>query len=64
MEKKWLASNIETEIAGYPETGRYMVVNNSDQPQTTVVTDGEGREHTVALDANGSKWFDFDGNEI
>jgi 1,3-beta-galactosyl-N-acetylhexosamine phosphorylase len=64
MEKKWFASNIETEIAGYPETGRYMVVNNSDQPQTTVVTDGEGREHTVALDANGSKWFDFDGNEI
>ncbi|VGO15472.1 1,3-beta-galactosyl-N-acetylhexosamine phosphorylase [Pontiella desulfatans] len=64
MEKRWFASNIETEIAAYPETGKYIVINNSNDPQTTTVVDGEGRAKTVELDANASAWFDFEGNEI
>jgi len=29
-----------------------------------VITDQDGNEKTVELDANASKWFDFDGSEI
>ncbi len=64
MVSKWFSSNIETEIAGYPETGKYIVINNSNDPHTTVITDQAGTEKTVELDTNASKWFDFDGNEI
>lgn len=64
MAGKWFSTNMETEIAGYPETGKYIVVNNSYEAQTTVVTNRDGNEKTVSLEANASKWFDFDGNEI
>ncbi|MEN8126590.1 MAG: 1,3-beta-galactosyl-N-acetylhexosamine phosphorylase [Planctomycetota bacterium] len=64
MAGKWFSTNIETEIAGYPQTGKYIVINNAYQPQTTTITDQNGNERTVSLEANASKWFDFDGNEI
>jgi 1,3-beta-galactosyl-N-acetylhexosamine phosphorylase len=64
MANKWFSTNIETEIAGYPETGKYIVINNSYEPQTSTITDQNGNEKTISLEANASKWFDFDGNEI
>jgi hypothetical protein len=64
MEKKWFSSNIETEIAGYPETGKYIVINNSDKEQTTTITGKDGTKKTITLQANGSQWFDFAGNKI
>ncbi|MHC5091947.1 MAG: 1,3-beta-galactosyl-N-acetylhexosamine phosphorylase C-terminal domain-containing protein [Planctomycetota bacterium] len=64
MTKKWFSTNIETEIAGYPETEKYIVINNSCQPQTTTVTDQNGQEKTVSLEANASKWFDFKGRSV
>ena len=64
MTKKWFSTNIETEIAGYPETEKYIVINNSCQPQTTTVTDQNGQEKTVSLEANASKWFDFKGTPV
>ncbi len=64
MAKTWFSTNIETEIAGYPATGKYIVINNSDEPQTTTITDGNGNEKTVSLEANASKWFDSAGDEI
>ena len=60
MEKKWFSSNIQTEIAGYPETRKYIVINNSDEPQTTTITDGQGNRRDVSLGANASQWFDFE----
>ena len=64
MKQKWFSSNIETEIAGYPETGKYIVINSSNEPQTTTITDGQGNFKVVELDANASQWFDFGGNKI
>ena len=59
MEKAWYSSNIETEIASYPETGKYIVINKSNDPQVTTIVDGEGREKNISLEANASCWFDF-----
>jgi 1,3-beta-galactosyl-N-acetylhexosamine phosphorylase len=64
MTSKWYSANIHTEVAGYPETGKYIVINNSDEPQTTEVTDGNGARHTVQLDPNTSRWFSFSGEEL
>lgn len=64
MKQKWFTSNLETEIAGYPETGNYTVINNASEAVTTEITDGQGRKKTVHLAANASQWFDFAGSEI
>jgi len=64
MKQKWFSSNIQTEIAGYPETGKYIVINNSYQLQSTVITDGNGNRREVSLQANASQWFDFDGKPL
>ena len=64
MTQKWFSSNIHTEIAGYPETKKYIVINNSYESQMTTIVDHKGRKKGISLDANASKWFDFDGNEI
>jgi len=64
MGKRWFSTNIHTEVAAYPQTRKYIVINSSNEPQTTVVTDGEGREDRVQLAANASKWFNFDGTQI
>ncbi|MCP5488133.1 MAG: 1,3-beta-galactosyl-N-acetylhexosamine phosphorylase [Verrucomicrobia bacterium] len=64
MPRRWFSANLHTEIAAYPETGKYIVINNANEPQTTVITDGNGMEHTVRLESNASRWFDFAGNEL
>ncbi len=64
MYKKWFSTNIETEIAGYPKTGKYIVINNSNEVQTTTITDQDGTEIAITLEANESQWFDFAGTLI
>lgn len=56
--KKWFCSNPNTDCAFYPKTGRFVVVNNLAQPQTTTVFDGHGKPRKVTLKAHGSRWLD------
>jgi hypothetical protein len=39
-----------------PKTGKFVVVNNSDKPQTTVIYNGKGQAAKVTLDAHASIW--------
>lgn len=55
--ERWHCSNPKTECAWFPEVGRLIVVNNSGQPQTTTVLDGDGQPSQVALAPYGSQWF-------
>ena len=55
--EKWHCSNPKTECAWFPEVGCLIVVNNSGQPQTTTVLDGDGQPSQVALAPYGSQWF-------
>ncbi|HSV27591.1 MAG TPA: 1,3-beta-galactosyl-N-acetylhexosamine phosphorylase, partial [Sedimentisphaerales bacterium] len=45
----WTCSNIHTECAYYPESGRLVVINNSGQRQQTDVWDGERKRIKVTL---------------
>lgn len=53
-----------TEIAGYPATEKYIVINNSYETVTTTITDHAGNTREITLDANASQWFDYAGNMI
>ena len=58
-EEKYAAyssSNPECEVAHFPDRRRYCVINNTDRPQTTVVTLPDGTAIRFTLDANGIVW--------
>jgi 1,3-beta-galactosyl-N-acetylhexosamine phosphorylase len=55
--KKWHCANVRTECAWFPDVGRLVVVNNSGEPQTTLVYDGNGTSFEIALQASESRWL-------
>jgi 1,3-beta-galactosyl-N-acetylhexosamine phosphorylase len=56
---KWFSSNLHTECAAYPETGYFIVINNSGELQTTIVYDEKSQQVNVSLEAFESKWFEI-----
>ena len=58
----WLSSNFNVDVHAYVDSGKFCVVNNTYEPQsTTVWTDG-GEGVRLELAANEIKWFDT-GNQ-
>ena len=57
--KKWYSSNYNIEVNYYPATGKYCIVNNTYEPQETVIYDGNGNECSMQLKANDILWFSF-----
>jgi 1,3-beta-galactosyl-N-acetylhexosamine phosphorylase len=57
--KKWYSSNYHVEVNYYPATGKYCIVNNTYEPQETVIYDGKGKECSMQLKANDILWFSF-----
>lgn len=55
--KKWFSSNPLTDCAWYPKSRKLVVVNNSDEPQTTTVFRGDGKTTQVSLKPCASKWL-------
>lgn len=54
--KRWYGDNPLCEVHAYPEKGHYAVVNNSMEPQTTMVYDGAGKAHEVKLEGSQILW--------
>ncbi len=54
---KWFSSNVNVEVHAYVESKKYCVVNNTYEPQSTVVYQGDGTGFSLDLDANEIKWF-------
>lgn len=57
--KKWYSSNYNVEVNYYPATGKYCIVNNTYEPQETVIYDGKGQARSMQLKANDILWFSF-----
>ena len=53
--KPWTSANINTECAYYPNSGKLVVVNNSDNDQKTNVYDTNEKSHSVTLEPYGIK---------
>lgn len=54
--KQWYADNSFCEVHAYPETGKYAVLNNSEQAQNTMVYNGVGEAQEVRLQGSQILW--------
>ena len=53
----WFSSNCNVEVHAYIKNGKYCVVNNTYEPQTTTVFYGDGSSFDVPLSANEIRWY-------
>lgn len=52
----WYADNLNCEVNAYPESGKYAILNNSNETQTTKFYDGEGNCETITLEPCEILW--------
>ena len=55
----WFSSNYNVEVHAYPKNGKYCVVNNTYEPQSTTVYRGDGSSFELDLDANEIRWYEL-----
>ncbi len=56
---RWFSSNFNVEVHAYPENKKYCVVNNTYEPQSTIVYKGDGAKFDLELEANQIIWYDL-----
>ncbi|MGB4659621.1 MAG: 1,3-beta-galactosyl-N-acetylhexosamine phosphorylase [Mobilitalea sp.] len=59
----WYADNYNCEVHAYPAAGKYAIVNNSNEPQKTLIYDASGRTKNVELAPCEIKWEAMSSNE-
>ena len=59
MLHHWFSSNFNVEVHAYVKNGKYCVVNNTYEPQTTTVYRGDGSSFELALAANEIRWYEI-----
>ena len=55
--KYWYSDNFNVEVHAYVKNGKYCVVNNTYEPQDTVVYRGDGSSFELHMDANEIRWY-------
>ena len=55
----WFSSNCNVEVHAYPRNGKYCVVNNTYEPQSTTVYRGDGSSFGLDLEANEIRWYEL-----
>ncbi len=56
---KWFSSNCNVEVHAYVENGKYCVVNNTYEPQSTTVYKGDGKSFDLNMEANQIIWYEI-----
>ncbi len=56
---RWFSSNYNVEVHAYPQNKKFCVVNNTYEPQETVVYKGDGENFSVKLEANQIVWYEI-----
>lgn len=56
---KWYSTNFNVEVHAYVKNGKYCVVNNTYEPQTTTIYRGDGSKFDLNLDANEIIWYEI-----
>ncbi|WP_312642642.1 1,3-beta-galactosyl-N-acetylhexosamine phosphorylase [Hydrogenoanaerobacterium sp.] len=57
--KKWFSTNYNVEVHAYVKNGKYCVVNNTYEPQSTTVYKGDGTCFDLDLAANEIIWYEI-----
>ena len=55
----WLSSNCNVDVHAYVGSGKFCVVNNTYEPQSTTVYRGDGSTIPLELDANEIRWYEL-----
>ncbi len=55
----WFSDNYNVEVHAYVKNGKYCVVNNTYEPQSTVVYRGDGSCFPLELAANEIRWYEI-----
>jgi 1,3-beta-galactosyl-N-acetylhexosamine phosphorylase len=58
--KQWFSSSEKTDCAYYPETEKFVVMNNDYDPVDTVVYNESWEKAHIHLDSLEMKWYDLD----
>lgn len=54
---RWFCTNVNVEIHAYVKNGKYCVVNNTYEPQDTLVYLGDGSSFELHMEANEIRWY-------
>lgn len=52
----WSSTNPECEVAYFPHTQTYCLINNTDKTQTTTIRRDDGQAETITLEPSGMVW--------
>ena len=55
---QWYSDNYHAEVHAFVESGRFCVVNNTYEPQSTTVYRGDGSSFPLELAANEIRWYE------
>jgi len=55
----WYSSNYNVDVHAYVKNGKFCVVNNTYEPQSTVVYKGDGTSFPLDLGANEIRWYEI-----
>ena len=56
---KWFSTNYNVEVHAYVKNGKYCVVNNTYEPQSTTIYRGDGSSFDLDMDANEIIWYEI-----
>lgn len=56
---RWFSENYNVEVHAYVKNGKYCVVNNTYEPQSTTVWRGDGSSFALDLAANEIRWYEI-----
>ena len=56
---KWYSTNFNIEVHAYVKNGKYCVVNNTYEPQTTTIYRGDGTSFELSMGSNEIKWYEI-----
>ena len=57
--KSWFSENYNVDVHAYVKNGKFCVVNNTYEPQSTVVYKGDGSSFPLDLEANEIRWYEI-----
>lgn len=55
--RQWFSDNYNVDVHAYVRNGKFCVVNNTYEPQNTVIYKGDGESFPLTLQANEIRWF-------
>ncbi|WP_251318008.1 1,3-beta-galactosyl-N-acetylhexosamine phosphorylase [Flintibacter muris] len=56
----WLSTNCDVDVHAYVKNGKFCVVNNTYEPQSTTICRGDGSSFSLNLEGNEIRWYEID----